>query len=331
MPEVLRNYNIHGASTFRSRGAQGFRALERVRIATRRSRLAVAQADAVARQLRRMDARLGTERVEITTRGDESAAAGDQPVQGKGSFIEALERALLDGRADIAVHSMKDVPAALPEHFALATFGARADVRDALVTRAGGAALGDLPAGARLGTSSTRRGALLAMLDRGLEVVPLRGNVDTRLRRLDAGDFDALLLACAGLDRLGLHSRIDQRIDVDALAPAPGQGAIAVEHRAERRDLGRLIAHGTNDVVQRCVAAERRLTLRLGADCAMPLGAVCTPVDAAGATLRLIAALADAAGERLLRVEVGGADPLALGDEAARRLEVLGAAGLLNR
>ena len=305
--------------------------MERIRIATRRSRLALAQADAVASRLRQIDSRLDTERVEITTRGDESAR-GDQPVLGKGSFIEALEQALLDGRADIAVHSMKDVPAALPVAFALAAFGPRADVRDALVTREGHATLAELPARARLGTSSLRRRALLASVDRALDVVPLRGNVDTRLRRLDDGDFDALVLACAGLDRLGLDDRIDQRIDAGLLVPAPGQGAIAVEYRADRRDVGCLIGQGTVEAVERCVATERRLTSRLGADCAMPFGAICTSTDMDDrATLRMTATVADAAGERLLRVEVAGNDPLALGDESARRLEALGVAELLGQ
>ena len=301
--------------------------MKRVRIATRRSRLALAQAEAVASRLRQIVPRLDTECVPITTRGDESAADGDHPVQGKGSFIEALEQALLDGRADIAAHSMKDMPAALPEHFALATFGVRADVRDALVTRQGRATLGELPPGARIGTSSLRRRALLATLDRTLEIVPLRGNVDTRLRRLDDGDCDALLLACAGLDRLGLGHRVDQRIDTDLLVPSPGQGAIAVEYPADRQDIGRLISQGTVDAVECCVTAERRLTWRLGADCAMPLGVTCVQD---GATLRLVAAVADAAGERLLHVRLDGTDPLDLGDEAARRLEALGVAELLG-
>ena len=286
----------------------------------------MAQADAVAARLRQLAPDLAAERVEITTRGDQSAA-GDHPVQGKGSFIEALEQALLDGRADIAVHSMKDVPAALPEPFALAAFGPRADARDALVTRLGSATLGELPARARLGTSSLRRRALLTTLDRSIDIVPLRGNVDTRLRRLDAGDFDALLLASAGLDRLGLGARIDQRIDPDVLVPAPGQGAIAVEYRADRQDIGRLIGQGTVAAVARCVAAERRLTWRLGADCAMPLGVSCAQDHD---TLRLVAAAADAAGERRLHVRLAGAEPLALGDAAARRLEALGVAELLG-
>ena len=301
--------------------------MERIRIATRRSRLALAQADAVAHQLRDINTGIDTERVEITTRGDESAVR-DQPVQGKGAFIEALEEALLDGRADIAVHSMKDVPAVQPEPFTLATFGPRADVRDALVTRHGRTTLGELPPRARIGTSSVRRRALLATLDRTLEIVPLRGNVDTRLRRLDNGDVDALLLACAGLDRLDLAQRIDQRIDSSVLVPAPGQGAIAVEYRTDRHDLGQLLRQGAIDAVQQCVATERRLAWRLGADCAMPLGATCIPDDI---SLRLVAAVADAAGERVLRVQLSGTDPSDLGDAAAERLTALGVAELLGQ
>ena len=301
--------------------------MQRVRIATRRSRLALAQADEVARRLREIQPSLDTERVEITTRGDASAAT-DQPVQGKGAFIEALEQALLDDRADIAVHSMKDVPALLREDFALAAFGERADTRDALVAPKPCASLSELPAGARIGTSSLRRRALLKSLDRVLDIAPLRGNVDTRLRRLDSGGFDALVLACAGMDRLGLAHRIAQRIAADVLVPAPGQGAIAVEYAAHRADLRRLIRQGAVETVERCVAAERRLTWRLGADCATPLGALCVQQ---GARLELSAALADPAGDRLLRIRCDGADPLALGDEAARRLDAMGAAKLLER
>lgn len=300
--------------------------MERLRIATRRSRLALAQADAVAFRLCEIVPGLETERVEITTRGDLSSAA-DQPVSSKGAFIKALEAALLDDRADIAVHSMKDMPAALDEHFALGTFGQRADVRDALVAPGAGATLGALASGARLGTSSLRRRAMLTALDRTLDVAPVRGNVDTRLARLDAGDFDAVVLACAGLMRLGLEARIGQRIDPQALVPAPGQGAIAVEHLADRTELGQLFRQGMVESVERCVAAERRLTQRLGADCAMPLGATCVQE---GAALRLWAAVADPNGQRLLRVQCAGADPLALGDEAATKLEALGVVDLLT-
>ena len=187
--------------------------------------------------------------------------------------------------------------------------------------KAKAAALGELKPGARVGTSSIRRRALLAQLRRDLHVEPVRGNVDTRLRRLDSGSFDALLLACAGLDRLGFGARIGQRIDAGVLVPAPGQGALAVEFLAARQDVGRLVAAEVDADVERCIRAERQLTRRLGADCATPLGAHCA---SDGAALRMVAALADAEGARLLRVELAGAEPIALGDAAAKRLDAFG-------
>ena len=299
----------------------------RIRIATRRSQLAIAQANAVAERLRALEPGLRTELLEITTQGDR-ASAEDAPLTSKGAFVEALEDALSSSRADIAVHSMKDVPGSVPDRFALAAFGERADARDALLTRQqdGPGNLGGLPPGARVGTSSLRRRTQLLASHPLLEVAPLRGNVDTRLRRLDAGDVDALLLACAGLDRLGLGQRIDQRIGVDVLVPAPGQGALAVEYSAEREDLDELLGRAADEPSQQAVAAERLLARQLGADCATPLGVHCQPAESAW---RLVAVLADASCQ-VLRVELTGAEPLALAEAAAERLLVLGAAELLN-
>ena len=299
----------------------------RIRIATRRSQLAIAQANAVAERLRAREPGLRTELLEITTQGDR-ASAEDAPLTSKGAFVEALEDALSSGRADIAVHSMKDVPGSVPDHFTLAAFGERADARDALLTRQqnGPGNLGGLPPGARVGTSSLRRRTQLLASHPLLEVAPLRGNVDTRLRRLDAGDVDALLLACAGLDRLGLGQRIDQRLGVEVLVPAPGQGALAVEYSAEREDLDELIGRAADEPSQQAVAAERLFARKLGADCATPLGVHCQPAESAW---RLVAVLADAS-RQVLRVELAGAEPLALAEAAAERLLALGAAELLN-
>ena len=302
--------------------------MERIRIATRRSQLALAQANLVAERLQALFS-LATELVTLDTQGDrQRAKAADVAVGGKGSFTEALEEALRQGRADIAVHSMKDLPAKLSDDFAVATFGQRADARDALITRQGNGTLAALPAAARVGTSSARRRTLLANLRRDLRIVPLRGNVDTRLRRLREGAFDAVLLACAGLDRLGLSARIDQRIDADVLVPAPGQGAIAVEYVAERNEVRTLVAAGVDAELERQVAAERALVRRLGADCAAPFGTHCSPaLDAsnpARSSLRLVAVAADPAGTQLLRVELVGDDPIALADAAAARLTALG-------
>lgn len=301
--------------------------MRRIRIATRRSRLAMAQAEFVASRLRANEPSLRVELVGVTSQGDRDQSPSLAQAGGKRSFVGALEEAVREGRADLAVHSMKDVAVRLPDGFALRTFGPRADVRDALVVNGSPPALTALPGGARVGTASIRRRALLLTLRRDLEVVPVRGNVDTRLKRLDGGGYHALLLACAGLDRLGLGDRIGQRLDAEVLVPAPGQGALAVEFLAEREDVDALIRPGVDGEVERSVVAERQVTRRLGADCAMPFGAYCRVRDG---ELKLTTVAADADGMRMLRVELTGDDPVALGDDAAARLRKLGVGDLLG-
>ena len=296
-----------------------------LRIATRKSALALWQARRVADELTRMHPELAVELVGLVTEGDRNREASLAKSGGKGLFVNALEEALDAGRADIAVHSMKDVPGRVPAAFSLTTFGARADPRDALVAAAG-TSIGDLPSGARVGTSSTRRRALLGRLRRDLDVTPLRGNVDTRLAAVDAGRVDAAILACAGLDRLGRDDRIVQRMPPGAMTPAPGQGALGVEYPSARSDVAELLAPGVDPSVEACVMAERRVSAALGADCSVPIGVYCA---AHGASFRLRAVLLDTAGERELRVELAGADPAALGQEAGRRLLRAGAAGLM--
>lgn len=301
--------------------------MRRIRIATRRSRLAMTQAEFVASGLRASEPSLRVELVGVTSQGDRDQSPSLAQAGGKSSFVGALEEAVRDGRADLAVHSMKDVAVRVPDGFALRTFGPRADVCDALVASGSSPTLTALPRGARVGTASIRRRALLLTLRRDLEVVPVRGNVDTRLKHLDAGGCDALLLACAGLDRLGLGDRIGQRVDAEVLVPAPGQGALAVEFPAEREDLDALVRTGVDGEVERAVAAERQVTRRLGADCAMPFGAYCMVRDD---ELKLTTVAADADGTRMLRVELTGDDPVALGDDAAARLRKLGVGDLLG-
>ena len=301
--------------------------MRRIRIATRRSRLAMTQAEFVASRLRANQPSLRVEFLGVTSQGDRDQSPSLAQAGGKSSFVGALEEAVGDGRADVAVHSMKDVAVRVPDGFALHTFGPRADVRDALVVNGFPATLTALPGGARVGTASIRRRALLLTLRRDLEVVPVRGNVDTRLKHLEGGGYHALLLACAGLDRLGLGDRIGQRVDAQVLVPAPGQGALAVEFRAEREDIDALIRTGVDSEVERAVAAERQVTRRLGADCAMPFGAYCTVCEG---ELRLTAVAAATDGTRMLRVELSGDDPVALGDDAAARLQKLGVDDLLG-
>ncbi|MCZ6887483.1 MAG: hydroxymethylbilane synthase, partial [Gammaproteobacteria bacterium] len=264
--------------------------------------------------------------VGITTEGDRRLDARLSDVGGKGLFIKELEFALSDGRADIAIHSMKDVPASLPKGFCVITVGERADPRDAFVSTSAKSFDG-LVHGARVGSSSTRRGAQLKHLRPDIEVVAVRGNVGTRLRKLDAGECHALMLAAAGLERLGLQARITQRMDVDSCVPAAGQGALAAEYEAARSDIAALLEPLTVQHVQRAVVAERSLVNALSGDCTMPLGAYAT-VD--GTRVKLQAVLAQEDGKRLLRVSGEGDDSQRLGRDVADKLFAMGARELLS-
>ena len=229
-----------------ARGAAG------LRLATRTSALARAQSDIAIAALQRHGA-TGIELVPLTTSGDRQAETPLQRLEGQGWFTAELERSLLDGRADIAVHSAKDLPSALAPGLVIAALLPRGDARDAAVTR-DASRLGDLPAGATVGTSSARRIAFLAADHPALRPVAMRGNVDTRLRKLDAGQVDALVLACAGLERLGVRRRYEA-LDPGVFVPAPAQGAIALAATAA------------------CVRAERAVLAALGGGCLLPLGA----------------------------------------------------------
>ena len=290
-----------------------------VRIATRASPLALWQADR-ARTLiaRATGATAGL--VAVTTEGDRKRGTPLAESGGKGLFVKELETALAEDRADIAVHSMKDVPTTLPAGFAVTTIGDRADPRDALV--APSRTFDTLPDGARVGSSSPRRKAQLLFARPDLVVLPVRGNVGTRLARLDTGDVDALVLACAGLDRLGFGERVSQRLSTDLCLPAPGQGALAAEYPAGREDLARLLAPTVDPATERAVAAERAVTRALGADCTTPLGAYAT-LD--GERIALRATLLRPEGEHTWSVAESGADPVALGERLAEALLRLGA------
>lgn len=296
-----------------------------VRIATRASELALAQARWVAGML---EARLGipTEIVATKTTGDRLLGSLAR-VGGKGLFVKEVEEALLEGRADLAVHSTKDLPAELPEGLALVAFPLRADPRDALVARERGASLEALPAGSRIGTGSLRRTAQLRRLRPDLVVVPLRGNVPTRLRKLEEEDLAGVVLACAGLERLGLAERIDQRLAPEIMLPAAGQGIVAVEARAGE-PLARDVAALSDAATAAQAAAERGVLRRLGADCNAPLAAYAEPD---GEMLRLRALLASRGGERSIRAECRGApaEAAALGVRAAERILAEGGEQLL--
>jgi hydroxymethylbilane synthase len=303
--------------------------MKQLRIATRQSALALWQAEHVAARLRAAHADLQVELVPMTTRGDQIL---DQPLSaigGKGLFLKELEVAMLEGRADIAVHSLKDVPMELEPGFVLGAVLERADAADAFVSsRYRGIA--ELPQGARVGTSSLRRQAQLRALRPDIVLSDLRGNVGTRLSKLDAGQYDAIILACAGLERLGLSARIASRLDPPQWIPAVAQGAIAIEYRAnDRATLQWLLP--LNDVdTARCTGAERAMNRRLHGNCSVPIAGYCREIDSG---LELTGLVGDAADGRLIRASATGAldAPEALGERVAQLLLDQGAGEMLGR
>jgi hydroxymethylbilane synthase len=279
-----------------------------VRIGTRGSALALAQARQVAALLGG-----GHELVEVVTSGDRGEPASD-----KERWVRELDAALLEGAVDCAVHSAKDVPAQLPEGIVIAAVPARADPRDALC---GAATLAALAEGARIGTSSLRRASQVRALRADLAVVDLRGNVDTRLRKLADGGYDAIVLASAGLQRLG---RSDAGTPLDELVPAAGQGCLAVTTRAGEQGLVAAIDHAPS---ARALAAERALVRALEADCHTPVGAHAQVAASGALTLRAFVGAAD--GSAWVRDELGGEDPERLGADVAQRLLSAGAREVL--
>ena len=244
---------------------------ETLRIATRQSALALWQAEHVKQRLEALHPGLHVELVGMTTKGDQILDSPLAKIGGKGLFVKELEVALLEGRADIAVHSMKDVPAEFPEGLGLTAILAREDPRDAFVSNRF-EALEDLPEGAVVGTSSLRRQCQLKALRPDIEVHPLRGNVNTRLGKLDAGDYDAVVLACAGLKRLGLGDRIRQELGPETILPAIGQGAIGIECRLDDTETRDLVAPLADEKTTLRVTAERAMNARLMGGCQVPIG-----------------------------------------------------------
>lgn len=277
----------------------------RVRIGTRGSTLALAQAGAVATVLRGAGARV--EVVAMRTEGDRRLGARLADVGGKGLFVREIEAALAAGRVDLAVHSLKDLPAETPDGLELAAFPAREDPRDVLVGRRGGG-LDGLPAGAVIGTSSLRRRALLLSARPDLSVVPLRGNVDTRLARLAAGECDGVVLAAAGLRRLALTPPHAHPLEPDTFVPAVGQGVLAVEVRAGDAAMRELVGRLNDPATEACARAERAYLRRLGASCNTPMAAHATLVGVAERPRLLMTAMvASEDGRQILRADAGGA------------------------
>jgi hydroxymethylbilane synthase len=286
----------------------------RLRLGTRGSRLALAQSELVAARLRQ--AGHDVELVTIVTEGD------TRPIDmspGEGVFVTALERALMADEIDLAVHSAKDIPLEERPELVIAAYPERADPRDALITRRGGASIATLHAGATVGTDSPRRAGFLRALRPDLRIEALHGNVDTRLHRLDAGAVDALVIAAAGVDRLGLATRVDARLAPDDVAPAPGQGALAVQVRSDDLDAREVIRFIDHADVRFAVELEREVLCATGGTCRAPVGALATIRDQ---TVELLVAgvNSDGTGKQVEHITASRAEALMTAREAGARL-----------
>lgn len=297
--------------------------ISRLVIATRASRLALWQAEHVRQSLRELYPNLDVELLKLSTRGDEILDRSLSKVGGKGLFVKELENALLDGRADLAVHSLKDVPVDMAAPFRLAVIMARADCRDAFVSPRY-ESLESLPVGAVVGTSSLRRESQLKARFPHLVIQPLRGNLDTRLSKLDNGQYDAIILAAAGLQRLGLADRIRSFISVEDSLPAAGQGALGIEILDSRPDLLEFLAPLSCPDTTVCALAERSVSRALGGSCQVPLAAY-AQVTGRDVHLRALIAMPDAS----VVLKTQGVSPAdhgeALGQALAKELREMGA------
>ena len=288
--------------------------MRQVRLGTRGSKLAIIQSQLVAARLRQ--AGYEVELVPIVTEGD------TRPIDmspGEGVFVAAIARSLLDGSIDIGVHSAKDIPLGEEPDLVVAAYPERADARDALLTRSGGRSLRALDQGASVGTDSPRRTGFLRAARPDLRVVPLHGNVDTRLQRLDEGVVDAIVIAAAGVDRLDQGARIDERLDPEVVAPAPGQGALAIQARRSDTELLAALSEVDDAAVRFAVEVEREVLRATGGTCRAPVGAVAT---ASMGTFGLLVAgvNSDGSGKRVEHVGGRREDAMSLAREAGQRL-----------
>ena len=300
-------------------------------IATRESRLALWQAEHVRALLQKLYPASRVELRGMTTRGDQILDRPLAKIGGKGLFVKELETALLDGSADIAVHSMKDVPMQMEPEFALVAIGPREVPLDAMVSNKY-ASLAEMPPGAVVGTSSLRREAQLRANFPHLVISSLRGNLDTRLRKLDGGEYDAIILAAAGLTRLGLGARIRAVLPATLSLPAAGQGALGIEALSSRPEVAAWMAPLNDPATAACVRAERAVSRALAGSCEVPLGAYGEIQEVGdGQQIWLRGFVASPDGKRFARAELrgGSADPEALGDRLAAELRIQGAAEIL--
>jgi hydroxymethylbilane synthase len=301
-----------------------------IRIASRRSQLAMRQTHMVSEWLQRLDAGIEIEIVPVVTKGDQILDVALAKVGGKGLFVSEVEQTLLEHRADLAVHSMKDVPASLAPGLVLAGIPKREDPRDALISRSG-ASFDELQEGAVVGTSSLRRAAQVRALRPNLKIRNLRGNIDTRLGKLDAGDYDAILLAAAGLRRMGWAERITEYLAPDVFVPAIAQGILGLECRQDDAELVKLLSALTDQASLAAAEAERSLMRALNGSCQVPLAGHAT-VECNGTeqTLTLRGLVADPEGSQVLTASETGTDPEELGRRVAVRLLEQGAGAIIE-
>ena len=294
-----------------------------LRIATRTSALALWQANYIAKAITSIHKNIKVELVEIVTKGDKWLDGPLHEIGGKGLFIKELEQALLEGRADIAVHSVKDIPAIIPDGFCLPILGFRESYLDMLV---GCESLESLPEFAVVGSSSLRRKIQLLAIRPDLNVRNIRGNVDTRLKKLDSGEYDALVLAEAGLNRLGIKRKDTFPLSIDACLPAPGQGALGIEmlDNNPKKSLLDLLYDEKSYI---CIETERMVSAGLGADCSLPVAAL---ADLANGVLSLSAFVSDAIGERVIRVNESNTDQDQVVKSVLDRLYEMGAQNILD-
>jgi hydroxymethylbilane synthase len=286
----------------------------KVRLGTRGSLLALAQSEWFAARLRAHG-----DEVEIVTIVTEGDVRPVDTTPGEGIFVAAIASSLSRGEVDVAVHSAKDLPLEGPPGLVIAAYPGRADPRDALVTAAGGQTIATLPRGSTVGTDSPRRAGFLRAARSDLKILPLHGNVDTRMRRLDSGEVDAIVIAAAGLDRLERGQRIDQRIDARVVTPAPAQGALAVQARRSGAELLELLAKHDDRNIRLAVEAERTVLLATGGTCRAPVGALAS-VEGDRFTIVVGGVNSDGSDLRVESIEGPRSDSLALADAAGRRL-----------
>jgi hydroxymethylbilane synthase len=299
-----------------------------IQIGTRGSKLALWQANWVQSQLQKQHPEISIQIVIIKTKGDKILDVPLAKVGGKGLFVKEIEEALLDGRIDLAVHSMKDMPAELPEGLTISAIPEREKSQDVLVSRLGN--LVDMPKGARIGTSSLRRAAQLLWARSDIQIEPLRGNLDTRLRKLDAGNMDAIVLAAAGIRRLGLEHRISEYLSMDVMLPAAGQGALCIETRKDDAKTNELMGLLDDADTRAVVLGERAFLHRLGGSCQVPIAAH-GQIEDGQYTLGGLVAEPD--GSRVLRSELKGpvADCQTIGINLAEKLMNQGAVAIIEK